>query len=233
MSGISAFVKDIPGLPRWLSGKESACQWGRCRRLWFRRCRFSLWVRKIPWRRKWQLTLVFLPGKFHGQRSLVDYNPLGHKAGHNWAYAHTKEIPKNSPSPFCHVRTQLEDGTRKQTFTGKCSHLILGFLASRTVRNKFLLFTSHLIYDILVQQHELSMTEMPCWLILVICAFSLFFLYQSSKIFAIFVNIFILFLVLSIISCFLFSIDFLFISAFCFIFFHYTFLWSAFCLLWV
>ena len=31
---------------------------------------FDLWVRKIPWRRKRQPTPVFLPGKFHGQRSL-------------------------------------------------------------------------------------------------------------------------------------------------------------------
>ena len=35
--------------------------------------RFNPWVRKIPWRRKWQLTPVSLPGKSHGQRSLVDY----------------------------------------------------------------------------------------------------------------------------------------------------------------
>ena len=37
------------------------------------------WVRKIPWRRAWQPTLVFLPGKSHGQRSLVGYRPWGHK----------------------------------------------------------------------------------------------------------------------------------------------------------
>ena len=54
------------GLPRWLSGKESTCQCRRCRRHGF-----SLWVGKIPWRMKWQLTLVFLPGKSHGQRSLM------------------------------------------------------------------------------------------------------------------------------------------------------------------
>ena len=58
-------------LPRWLSGKESACQ---CRR-----CGFNPWVRKIPWRRKWQPTLIFLPGKFHGQRSLAGFNPCDHK----------------------------------------------------------------------------------------------------------------------------------------------------------
>ena len=36
---------------------------------------FNLWVRKIPLKREWQPTLVFLPGEFHGQRSLADYNP--------------------------------------------------------------------------------------------------------------------------------------------------------------
>ena len=34
---------------------------------------FDPWVRKIPWRRKWQSSLVFLPGEFHGQRSLAGY----------------------------------------------------------------------------------------------------------------------------------------------------------------
>ena len=36
-------------------------------------------VGKIPWRRKWQPTPVFLPGESHGQRSLVGYSPWGHK----------------------------------------------------------------------------------------------------------------------------------------------------------
>ena len=45
---------------------------------------FDLWVRKIPWRRKWQPTPVFLPGKSHGQRSLEVYVPWGHKrVGHD------------------------------------------------------------------------------------------------------------------------------------------------------
>ena len=35
---------------------------------------FHLWVRKFSWSRKWQLTPVFLPGKFHAQRSLVGYS---------------------------------------------------------------------------------------------------------------------------------------------------------------
>ena len=40
---------------------------------------FDPWVRKIPWSRKQQRTPVFLPGKFHGQRSLAGYIPWGHK----------------------------------------------------------------------------------------------------------------------------------------------------------
>ena len=40
---------------------------------------FNSWVRKIPWRRKWQPTPLFLPGKVHGQRTLVGYSPWGCK----------------------------------------------------------------------------------------------------------------------------------------------------------
>ena len=44
-----------------------------------RRPRFNPWVGRIPWRRKWQPTPVFLPGKSQGQRSLTGYSPWGHK----------------------------------------------------------------------------------------------------------------------------------------------------------
>ena len=40
---------------------------------------FSPWVGKIPWRREWQPTPVFLPGEFHGQRNLTGYTPRGYK----------------------------------------------------------------------------------------------------------------------------------------------------------
>ena len=56
-------------LPQWLSSEDSACQ---CRERGF-----DPWVRKIPWRRKWLPTPVFLPGKSHGQKSLVGYSPWG------------------------------------------------------------------------------------------------------------------------------------------------------------
>ena len=56
------------------SGKESISQFKSWRRL-----SFDPWIRKIPWRRKWQPILVFLPGEFDEQRSLVSYSPLGCK----------------------------------------------------------------------------------------------------------------------------------------------------------
>ena len=70
------------GLPWWLSGKESTCNTGD--------------LDLIPgsgrspgeWR-EWQPTLVFLPGKSHGQRSLVGYSPWGsQRVGYDWAGIH-------------------------------------------------------------------------------------------------------------------------------------------------
>ena len=51
-------------------GRESTCQ--------YRRYGFDPWIRKM-WRRKWRLSAVFLPGKFHGKRSLGGYSLWGHK----------------------------------------------------------------------------------------------------------------------------------------------------------
>ena len=51
-------------------------------RLSCRRLGFDPWVQKIPWRREWQLTPVFLPGEFHGQKSLAGYSLWGCKELH-------------------------------------------------------------------------------------------------------------------------------------------------------
>ena len=70
----------IPGSSTWpdrgggldkylLISKEPACQ---CRR--YKRLGFDPWVRKIPWRRQWQPTPVFLPGEFRGQRNVAGYS---------------------------------------------------------------------------------------------------------------------------------------------------------------
>ena len=57
------------GFPGGASGNEPAFL---CRRL---KQKFSLWVGKIPWRRAWQPTPVFLPREFHGQKRLEGYSP--------------------------------------------------------------------------------------------------------------------------------------------------------------
>ena len=96
----------------WLWGWPSAGIWdlgsiGTCLEFWYtpdglagrlwcirhKRLRFDPWVRKIPWRRKWQPTPVFLPGEPHRQRSLADCGPWGHKeTDTEWLsmYAHTQ-----------------------------------------------------------------------------------------------------------------------------------------------
>ena len=60
-------MMDFPG---GSDGKEPACQ---CRRS--KRHRFNPWVRKMPWRRKWQPTPVSLPGRSHRQRTPGGYSP--------------------------------------------------------------------------------------------------------------------------------------------------------------
>ena len=73
--------------------KEPTCQCRRCKRHWF-----NPWVRKIPWRRECQPTPVLLPGKFHGQGSLVGLQSMGsQRVRHNWATERTQEI---EPAPL-------------------------------------------------------------------------------------------------------------------------------------
>ena len=96
--GLGSCSGDVPGLMRpWNMEKDNedteekvvnllsgvqigaslVAQWLRihmqCRS--HKRCRFNPWVWKISRRRKWQPTLVFLPGESHGQRSLLGYGP--------------------------------------------------------------------------------------------------------------------------------------------------------------
>ena len=63
-------IKRTLVVPSGTNAKESACHCRRCKRH-----RFDPWVRTIPWNRKWQPAPVFLPGKFHGQRSLAGWSP--------------------------------------------------------------------------------------------------------------------------------------------------------------
>ena len=85
-------------LLRWHSGKESTCQ--------SRRCRFDPWVRKIPWRRKWQSTPMFLPSKSHGQRILMGYSLWGCKELD--MTEHTHMYLSNKPLRYYNMLTQFK-----------------------------------------------------------------------------------------------------------------------------
>ena len=98
-----SFPMSQPFESRWLSGKEPDCQ---CRRHKGRR--FNLWVGKMSWRREWQSTPVFLPGKFHGQR------------GAWWATVHgvTKgHIHNSPPGTHHHHYRKFITGEINQFFT--------------------------------------------------------------------------------------------------------------------
>ena len=70
--GLQGSVSSCQALhvPGGASGKEHAHQYRR-----HKRHPLDPWVRTVPWRRAWQPTPGFSPGKFHGQRSLASYSP--------------------------------------------------------------------------------------------------------------------------------------------------------------
>ena len=92
----------LEGFVDGASHKESTCQCRRCKK-W----EFDPWVRKIPWKRAWQPTPVFLPGEFHGQRTLVDYSPRSCKESdmseqmntHTPTHTHTHKHFGTTPPP--------------------------------------------------------------------------------------------------------------------------------------
>ena len=69
MNGISALIRASQMV---LGVKNMSASASR-----LKRCRFDPWVGKIPWRRAWQHTPVFLPGESHGQRTPGGLQPIG------------------------------------------------------------------------------------------------------------------------------------------------------------
>ena len=90
-----------PCISRWYSSKESSCQ---CRK--HKRHGFDPWVGKSPWRRKWQSTPVFLPGEFHGERSLV-----GYKESDTIEWLSTQQHTQSNFTGARHVSEESDDSS--------------------------------------------------------------------------------------------------------------------------
>ena len=87
---LAIFLWNCSSYAWWLRQQRVCLQ---CRRL-----EFDPWVGKIPWRRKWLLTPVFLPGEFHGQRSL---GATVHGAAKSWTWLSDFHFPGVQVSKFC------------------------------------------------------------------------------------------------------------------------------------
>ena len=111
---INLSIPFLLGFPGGASGKETACQCRRCKR-----GGFDPWVGRIPWRRAWQPTPVFLPGESHGQRSLADYSPQGHCKDSDMTEATQHTYTTHSLSLI--VRTLKEDTHLKYVIWNKVS----------------------------------------------------------------------------------------------------------------
>ena len=85
------------GFPGSTVVKVSICQCRRCKKH-----KLNSWVRKIPWSRKWQPTPVFLPGKSHGQRSLVGYSPKSCEESDMTEHT-LQKLPHSHKSDLCMV----------------------------------------------------------------------------------------------------------------------------------
>ena len=106
------------GFPSCLGGKESTCQ--------SRRHGFSPWVRKSTWRRKWLPTLVFLPGRSHGQRGtwLTTGHEVSKESDMTWW------LNNNSRSPFskqCGTPPEVLASIFKSCVSVECFQIIESF----------------------------------------------------------------------------------------------------------
>ena len=153
-------------LPGQCSGEEPACQ---CRRQ--KRYGFNPWVRKIPWRRAWQPTPIFLPGGSHQERSLAGYSPECCKESDSRDLAPgdgtSKWLAREGGAPwmeFILLQKKLHRslfpssiwlwwkdhhlGKRASLDTESAGAMILAFPSSGSVMNHCSLFISHLVYGI-------------------------------------------------------------------------------------
>ena len=145
-----------PGPPGWYRGKESTRQ---CRR--HERHEFDPWVKKIPWRRAWRPTAVFLPGESNGQRSLVWLQSMGsQRVGHDWVHARTHtHTHTHTPPPSSLILSSL------LTLSSSLNVYYVQELDPAVVRLLVMNGTWSLPYNI----HCLMQKETGGWIITMLC----------------------------------------------------------------
>ena len=115
--------------------KESACQCRRCKR-----CRFDPWVRKMPWRRAWQPTPVFLLGESHGQRAWwTTLRGVSKSQTLPSDWAHTHALWPMTVTPNCRIVVNQWSWAVKVFLRAQVKRI-------STLRMNFLLFSYMLTY---------------------------------------------------------------------------------------
>ena len=121
--------------------RKSACQ---CRRP-----EFNLWAGKISWRRTWQPPPVFLPGEFHGQRSLVGYSSWGRRELDTIEQlTHTHSILRFNLATdllpiSCHVRSvRTITSSFVHCYTVACTENVLEEVSNKYLMDEFMILVS-------------------------------------------------------------------------------------------
>ena len=130
---------------------------------------FDPWVGKIPWRKKWQPTPVFLPGESHGQRNLVGYSPWGHKESDMTEQLHfTCTLYQNikiQTWKMFHIKT-LKVFWDKTNIDLKCKEAD-DFLRDEPLNQEFLLWMWKLDYKKnwkkKIEHRRIDAFELWCW----------------------------------------------------------------------
>ena len=132
-----------------ITGQEHTCKSRR-----HKRCKFNPWVRKIPWRRAWTHTQLYLPEESHGQKSLVGYSPQGCKESDmTEATKHTCSFTKFQLSSVTQLCPALWD-PMDCSMPGLPAHHQLPGLAQTHV---------HLVNDTIQPSHPLSSPSPPAF----------------------------------------------------------------------
>ena len=120
-------LREQSRLPRWLSGKESACP--------YRRCGFDPWIRKMPWRRKWQPIPIFLPGESYGQSSQAGYSPQGFKESDMTEHAQFNRS-KTNLTLLCFSAPEMFNSRREAGYSFAVDWWSLGVTAYELLRGR-------------------------------------------------------------------------------------------------